>query len=386
MNSLIADCLDLLSGQSYFQSYLQLTKEQWVLPGSSIDLSPVENIYLLGLGKSAPGQVYHFFQEWNRHSTHQIQNDHCLTLTKEERLDFGPIGKVLKGNHPYPGDLSLRASQEVMDWGMSIGDRDMVIVLISGGTSALLCWPRAGLDLNNLAREMKEHMNNGMSIMELNRWRQSWDQLKNGGLLPFLKGKLIVNLMTNDIPSGQFEMVGSGPTINPEDERVKSFCLYDTNIFSLELKKRGHDINWYQMPSETKGSQAIARVKELCLGPSAGIFGLSGEFPFILSGHQGRGGRASHFLCTLAWELGIDWFEKNNGILCSIPSDGDDGPSGGHGGRIDYNIIKKGYEYLEEAILQNDTLTWLENMGAQNSAFNSSFNIMDLHFIWKDRK
>src|SRR6202162_4504646 len=90
--------------------------------------------------------------------------------------------EVLFSSHPEPDASSLRAARRALDFFAGFGPEDVILCLISGGTSSLLAMPRAGLTLAAKRRAVRRLMRAGASIVEINRLRTSLSAIKGGKL------------------------------------------------------------------------------------------------------------------------------------------------------------------------------------------------------------
>src|SRR5262249_14846879 len=89
---------------------------------------------------------------------------------------------------------------------------DVILCLVSGGTSSLLCLPRPGLSLADKRRAVRELARSGASILSLNRRRTSLSAIKGGRLGESTRARL-VTLVLSDVPGDRPGAVGSGPTV-----------------------------------------------------------------------------------------------------------------------------------------------------------------------------
>lgn len=88
--------------------------------------------------------------------------------------------EVLLAGHPIPDNNGVKAANAVIDRPTKAGEHDHVIALISGGASALLPAPVAGISLKDKAETNQLMMNSGFEITETNLVRQQLSRLKGG--------------------------------------------------------------------------------------------------------------------------------------------------------------------------------------------------------------
>jgi hydroxypyruvate reductase len=118
---------------------------------------------------------------------------------------------LLEGNHPVSGAESVRATQVVIQMLAQAGVNDLVLCLISGGTSALLTLPVIPLsDWQSLTNVL---LASGCTINELNTVRRQLDRVKGGGLTQMAAPAHCVSLILSDVVGNPLHAIGSGPTL-----------------------------------------------------------------------------------------------------------------------------------------------------------------------------
>jgi glycerate 2-kinase len=135
-----------------------------------------------------------------------------VVITPNEEGFIGNI-RLVRGDHPIPRENTLKSSQILLDYLVEKVDaRDVVIVLISGGGSALFEVPEEGISLDEIAWVTKELMKRGADILELNAVRKRFSKVKGGKLLKFIKAKTAVSLIVSDVIGDRLDAIASGPT------------------------------------------------------------------------------------------------------------------------------------------------------------------------------
>src|SRR5437773_6947912 len=120
--------------------------------------------------------------------------------------------EVLFSSHPEPDSTSVRAARRALEYFAGFGPQDVILCLISGGTSSLLTLPRSGITLEAKRRAVRRLMRSGASIVEINRFRESLSAIKGGRLGRRTSARLIT-LVLSDVPADRPALVGSGPTV-----------------------------------------------------------------------------------------------------------------------------------------------------------------------------
>ncbi len=117
------------------------------------------------------------------------------------------------GDHPVPGQRSLAAARGLGQALAAVEGPGAVVVLMSGGTSALLAAPAAGLTMEEKAAAHAALVRSGRAIGDINTVRRHLSAVKGGGLLrPLLaRGRPVLVLALSDVPGDHLYDIGSGP-------------------------------------------------------------------------------------------------------------------------------------------------------------------------------
>ncbi|MFZ4618209.1 MAG: glycerate kinase type-2 family protein, partial [Rectinemataceae bacterium] len=124
---------------------------------------------------------------------------------------------LVEAGHPVPDPGSLRASAMMLDLGRSLGTaldaRDLVIVLVSGGGSSILCAPALGLSLEDKIQATDLLLKSGASIGEVNCVRKHLSAVKGGQLARSLSPARVLSLVLSDVIGDDLDAIASGPTV-----------------------------------------------------------------------------------------------------------------------------------------------------------------------------
>lgn len=138
--------------------------------------------------------------------------------TQPERLE------ILGGRHPTPDETSLAAAERALKLARSAGPDDTVLVLLSGGASALWAAPAAGLDLAAKTALTRGLLKSGADIHEMNAVRRHLSRIKGGRLrAAAAKAGTFITLAISDVPGDDPETIGSGPTV-PDPTTLADAC------------------------------------------------------------------------------------------------------------------------------------------------------------------
>ena len=128
------------------------------------------------------------------------------------------------GEHPTPGPGSAAAGRAVLDFLESarLTADDLVVVTVSGGTSALLALPVPGLTVDDVAGVGDALLRSGVGIEDINAVRRLLSATHNGGVAARAAPARVLGLLMDDTPGAPPEAIGSGPTFPPLDTRARA--------------------------------------------------------------------------------------------------------------------------------------------------------------------
>ena len=125
-----------------------------------------------------------------------------------------PPGFILyEAGHPLPDDHGLVATREILTAAEALGEDDQLLMLVSGGASALLTMPAPGMTLADKQAITQALLLCGASISEINCVRTHLSAIKGGRLALAAAPAQVVTLAFSDIPGDDPALVGSGPTV-----------------------------------------------------------------------------------------------------------------------------------------------------------------------------
>jgi len=135
----------------------------------------------------------------------------------------------------------LKSSQLLLNYLVeNVNSNDIVIVLISGGGSALFEIPEEGISLDDIAWISRELMKRGADIIELNTVRKRFSKVKGGKLLKYIKARAVVSLIISDVVGDRLDIIASGPTA-PDETTFR-------DVYSILLKYG----LWRELPEKIK--------------------------------------------------------------------------------------------------------------------------------------
>src|SRR5712692_4345269 len=314
--------------------------------------------------------------------------DYLKPRLRDRRIDYRP------STHPVPSLKGLRAVVSMLDLVKNVSPSDLVIVLLSGGGSALMPLPPEGISLQDEQRLTSLLLKSEANIQEINTVRKHLSRVKGGRLANRLFPATVLTLIMSDVVRDKLDAIASGPTAPdhttyqdaqtvlkkynvwtkvPETIRkiIKdgvNGSLADTpkkgdKVFrhvhnlivgnnkesctaaSLAMRKVGYNTQVLstRIPGEAREVGGILgsiltdiRDNGLALSPPAALVA-GGETTVTVKGN-GKGGRNQEL--ALAAALGISG--SKDVVIGSIATDGIDGPTEAAGAIADGTTVARG--------------------------------------------
>lgn len=126
---------------------------------------------------------------------------------------------VVPGDHPLPGPRSAKAAAAVARFVEEGRPGDLVLILLSGGTSSLVGAPVPGLDPGEFGALQEFLLHSGLPIGQVNRIRRRVARWGAGRLAAALPPGPVQVLAIADVPGGNLADIGSGPC-SPDADRA----------------------------------------------------------------------------------------------------------------------------------------------------------------------
>ena len=370
--------------------------------GEREDLSKARNVYVVAIGKAA----FDAAKELEKILGDRITDGIVLDV-KGGRLKH-MTSRV--GTHPFPSVVNRRATGEIVALLKEAGEGDLVIMVVSGGGSALLCWPTE-LTCSDLALLTRAMMAKGATIEELNTMRKHTSDVLGGQAAAIAFPARVIGLIFSDVPSNDLSMVASGPTfLDPttvEDAQAllnKYDLLRVCRLPSCKLQETPKDPKVFShvrnvlAVSNEAAAQAMhgeaerrgyrARILSTTLAGEAREVGqrlareaapgeaviAAGETTVTLLGNGGKGGRNQ--------ELALGALEDvpEDGLVASCASDGiDNTPAAGAiaDARTRASAARKRLD-PSAYLARNDSFHFFKAAGAQIRTGVTGMNVSDL--------
>jgi glycerate 2-kinase len=148
--------------------------------------------------------------------------------------------EIVEAAHPVPDAAGMRAAQRMLQLVSNLQENDLVLCLISGGGSALLTLPIAGLTLDLKQQVNKALLKSGASISEMNCIRRHLSAIKGGRLGAACHPARVLTLLISDVPGDRPIDIASGPTV--PDPTTCADALGIVHRYGIELPRAVLDV------------------------------------------------------------------------------------------------------------------------------------------------
>lgn len=373
----------------------------------SVDLGDPSKLTVVAVGKAAPNMIAPVLA--------QLTPKKALVVTHRENQVGDIKADVMRAGHPVPDPEGEAAANAICDLAEAMGRDEHLLILISGGASAMLPAPRKGITLQDKIRVTEALLASGAPIEVMNIVRQQLSRIKGGGLARLASPAKVTALVLSDVIGDDLRAVASGPTLpplgTPKDaiEALRSYFCWgkvgqdvrnllhenqdlgpvpktDTRIISsnsksvevmAEAAKEGKILTPPLLGDVTDASERLAAL------PS-GLWLIGGECTVQIKG-KGKGGRNQELALRMAliaeregWPAG--WTYLQGG------SDGRDGPTDAAGAIVNSQTLKKmraaGVDPVA-ALKDNDSYHALKAAGDLLVTEATGTNVADLGVLYK---
>ena len=366
-----------------------------------------------------------------------LQSINSIAVTNYENITAVEHIEVIGASHPFPDQAGLDAAKKCAELITLAQENELVLVLVSGGGSALIPYPADSITLEEKIATTNLLLACGATINQINCVRKHLSLLKGGGLARLAAPADIHALILSDVLGDDLSTIASGPTIpdpstyadainvfkdqniwhkvpanvqqhlesglagkipetpKPGDNVFKNtgYTLIGSNAISLNAtvttaRTLGYQAHLYNThlcgEARSVAKQWAHHAKTLiCKGidqPTALLAG--GETTVTLKGN-GRGGRNQEM--ALAFAIAAEQHEFTcNWIFLSGGTDGIDGPTDATGGIIDQDSLKRminaGIDPLA-MLNNNDSYTALKSSQDLLAIGATGTNVADLQVL-----
>ncbi|MCU0490031.1 MAG: DUF4147 domain-containing protein [Chloroflexaceae bacterium] len=227
MARVLAAALAAVEPAAAVRRFLRLEDETLLVGEQRYDLSQIERIFLVSVGKAGAPMATAAAEVLGQRLTEGVVvvkaavGSQQPALSEGEGLAFSLEAaarqvvncQLLAASHPLPDERSVAAAQHVAALLAKATERDLVLVLISGGGSALMSLPAPGVGLADMQRLTGLLLGCGATINEINCLRKHLDMVKGGGLARLAAPAPVATLILSDVVGNPLDVIASGPTV-----------------------------------------------------------------------------------------------------------------------------------------------------------------------------
>ncbi len=397
--------------------------------------SPVQDVvtgrpvHVIAVGKAAAAMAAAFLAR--RH----LQVQRALAIGTHTHPELPASVEWIESSHPFPDARSQAAGERAIAVAQGVHSGDALVILLSGGASALMAAPLEGISLADKIATTRLMMASGADIHALNTVRRHLSKVKGGRLAAACVGTT-VTLAISDVVGDDLNAIGSGPGVPDATtwadaaaaldrfggdthlsevrhviERGVAGAIADTPKPGDPALKRSQAMvigsradamdgarqaatalgyHVFVVPGPVTGEARdvaprwLAQARELMRhAPRPACVISSGETTVRVTG-TGRGGRNLEFALALAEEVS----SATPMAMASIGTDGIDGSSGVAGGVIDSTTMTRatalGLERPGSYLAANDSLAYFAPLDDVIRLGRTDTNVGDLQVIVSD--
>jgi len=306
----------------------------------------------------------------------------ALVVTKYDHADAYILArdrvKVVEAAHPIPDQQSLEAGQLLLEKMRSMPSNSRVLLLVSGGASALAeCLPE-GMSLADLQAIADEMIAGGKTIGQINARRKQTSLIKDGKLVEAFHGGEIRVYAISDVEGDGIETIGSGLGDCHRARTTASSRIIASNQIArqqaeLKADELGLTVRLNEESLYGDVFELAPVIGRQLQRAEPGVYIWGGEPTVILPDDPGRGGRNQSLALALAEYI----TEQENVILLAAGTDGTDGPTTAAGGLVDGQTWSDP-DAARLALQKADAGSYLEQHGNLFVTGPTNTNVMDL--------
>lgn len=412
--------------QPLIERHVSLHKGQLQIAGKTISVHAIPNLYVIGAGKATAPMAQAVEQIIGEHITDGlilVKYGHALPL---QRI------RTMEAAHPVPDESGLAGTRQLLQLLGNPGENDVVLVLLSGGGSALLTDVPPGCSLADLQTTIDLLLKSGADIREVNTVRKHLSQVKGGQLAKAAHPATVITLILSDVLGDQLDVIASGPTVadpttfsdawqiaekyalteklpasiqthlqaglrgevaetpKPGDAifTYASNQIIGSNAIALEAARQyAESIGFYAkvVNNSVQGEvrevarQFVQRAKEIAANvsvPKPALLLMGGETTVTVRG-KGLGGRNQEFALAAALELS----PGDPIVILSGGTDGTDGPTDAAGAIVDGHTVTEAAQQglvATDFLQRNDSYHFFRQAGGHLVTKPTLTNVMDV--------
>ena len=151
---------------------------------------------------------------------------HLLGVSPQPGIGLPPTAQWYSSAHPVPDTRSLLAGRAVLDIASAGQVEDLLVLLLSGGASAVMALPADGISLEDKRRASERLLKEGAEVHALNTVRKHLSAIKGGQLAAAARGA-VLTLAVSDVVGDDLSAIGSGPTVSDSTTFGDALAILD---------------------------------------------------------------------------------------------------------------------------------------------------------------
>jgi len=176
--------------------------------GEALTLPPAGRLRLVAVGKCATAAAAALAEVCGS----ALSDGIVLDVAEAPRLPLRRM-TVLHGTHPMPSAANVEATRSILRFLEGARPEDVVLGVVSGGGSTLLCLPPDGSSFEDERVVLQALFRAGATIQEINTVRKHCSLARGGHLARAARPARVIGLIFSDVPGGTLDLVASGPTV-----------------------------------------------------------------------------------------------------------------------------------------------------------------------------
>ena len=216
--------------QEMFATAIEAAQPNRCIP-DHLPAKPKGKLIVIGAGKASAAMARAVEQHWEGELGGLVVTRYGYKVPCE-RIE------IVEAAHPVPDDAGLQAAQRILDLVGGLSANDTVLCLISGGGSALLPLPLAGITLEDKQAVSRALLKSGATISEMNCVRRHLSAIKGGRLAAACHPAKVVTLLISDVPGDNPCDIASGPTVGDPTSCADALAIIRRYAIDLPAKVR----------------------------------------------------------------------------------------------------------------------------------------------------
>jgi glycerate-2-kinase len=351
---------------------------------------------------------------------------------------------IVYASHPIPDNAGIKGTKKIMELTSKASDNTLVIVIISGGGSALMPLPKRPITISSLRKLNEVLLECGANIVEINAIRKHVSDFKGGQLAQTIYPRTALSLILSDVKGDLLDAIASGPTTydsssfasaweiiekyrivhivpesvrvvlrkgvngllyetpkqdNPIFQKISNFIIGSASNALLEMKNslRGDNISELKSISapELNGEAKQVGIKLVKLLHSLKPENLNAQRAYLISSGEttvsitgeGKGGRNQEMLLGMLHELSENPDLSIKFAIVSMAFDGIEGNSPAAGAIVDSETLGKiqaNKLNIAKSLSENNSYTVFKTIGDAIEIGQTGTNVNDIYCLIMD--